>query len=84
MVNQIMWKKDYYDILGIEKDATSAQIKKAYKKLAVKVHPDKNPYPKATEAFKKVSTAFSTLNDEEKKWVYDQVGHSEEFEQEYE
>ena len=64
-------KKDYYDILGIEKDATSGQIKKAYKKLAVKVHPDKNPHPKATEVFKKVSTAFSTLNDDEKRRVYD-------------
>ncbi len=71
IIQNLSKKKDYYDILGIEKDANSAQIKKAYRKLAVKVHPDKNPHPKATEVFKKVSTAFSTLNDDEKRRIYD-------------
>ena len=68
----------------MEKGATPAQIKKAYRKLALKLHPDKNPYPKATDAFKKVSAAFATLSDEDKRRTYDHVGHSENFEQEYE
>jgi DnaJ-class molecular chaperone len=72
-----MRKTDYYDILGIDKDAEESHIKKAYRRLAVKIHPDKNPYPKATDAFKKVSAAFACLNDKDKRRVYDQVGHSD-------
>ena len=71
MCRDILKKSDYYDILGLEKTASSGEIKKAYRKLALKLHPDKNPYPKATDAFKKVSSAFATLNDEEKRRTYD-------------
>jgi molecular chaperone DnaJ len=69
-------KRDYYEILGIDRNASSQDIKKAYRKLAVKYHPDKNPNdPKAEEAFKEAAEAYSVLSDEEKKSIYDRYGH---------
>jgi len=71
IVKSISSKKDYYEILDIYKTADENEIKKAYRKLALKLHPDKNPHPKATDAFKKVSAAFACLSDKEKRNVYD-------------
>ncbi len=66
---------DYYQVLGINKNATSDEIKKAYRKQALKFHPDKNPGDKSAEAkFKEVSEAYEVLSDENKKRVYDQYG----------
>ena len=67
--------KDYYDVLGVSKTATADEIKKAYRKLAVKYHPDKNPGDKAAEEkFKEVSRAYEVLGDEKKRKQYDQFG----------
>lgn len=68
--------KDYYDILGVSRSATQDEIKKAYRKLAVKYHPDKNPGDKeAEDKFKEVSEAYEVLGDEDKRKQYDQFGH---------
>lgn len=67
-------KSNFYDILGVEKDATEDQLKKAYRKLALRVHPDKNRAPSAQEAFKKVGTAYATLSDASKRRHYDMFG----------
>jgi molecular chaperone DnaJ len=70
-------KKDYYEILGIEKGATAEQIKKAYRKKAIEFHPDKNPGNKeAEENFKTAAEAYEVLSDAEKKARYDQYGHA--------
>ena len=74
MVNTINSKKDFYDILGVEKSATEDQIKKAYRKLALKVHPDKNKAPDAEGAFKKVGKAYGCLSDPQKRKQYDMFG----------
>jgi DnaJ family protein B protein 12 len=66
--------KDYYAVLGVEKSASESDLKKAYKRRAMKVHPDKNSAPKATDAFKKVNAAMACLTDADKRRVYDQVG----------
>jgi curved DNA-binding protein len=69
--------KDYYKILGVEKSATSEQIKKAYRKLAVKYHPDKNPDNKAAEEkFKEINEAYEVLSDDDKRRKYDQFGEN--------
>lgn len=69
-------KEDYYDILGITKSASAADIKKAYRKKAIEYHPDKNPGdPKAEEMFKKAAEAYEVLSDPDKKARYDQYGH---------
>ncbi len=69
-------KEDFYDILGISKDATAAEIKKAYRKKAIEFHPDKNPGDaKAEEMFKKAAEAYEVLSDPDKKARYDQYGH---------
>ena len=68
--------KDYYQILGIQKNATQDDIKKAYRKLAHQYHPDKNPDNKeAEEKFKEASEAYEVLNDDNKRQIYDQFGH---------
>ena len=69
-------QEDYYEILGIKKDATEAEIKKAYRKLALKWHPDKNPdnREEAEEHFKKINEAYSVLSDKNKRNQYDQGG----------
>ncbi|SHI48449.1 molecular chaperone DnaJ [Arenibacter nanhaiticus] len=70
-------KEDYYDILGISKNATAAEIKKAYRKKAIEFHPDKNPGDsKAEEMFKKAAEAYEILSDANKKARYDQYGHA--------
>ncbi len=71
-----MAKKDYYEILGISRDADIKDIKKAYRKLALKYHPDRNPGSKeAEEKFKEAAEAYSVLSDREKRRRYDQFGH---------
>ncbi len=72
-----MAKRDYYEVLGINKSATSDQIKSAYRKLAVKYHPDKNPDDKAAEEkFKEASEAYHVLSNSERKQSYDNFGHA--------
>jgi len=75
--------KDYYGVLGLSKDASPDQIKKAYRKLALKYHPDKNPGDKkAEDRFKEITEAYAVLSDPEKKKQYDQFGESD-FHQRY-
>ena len=71
-----MTKRDYYEILDIDKNASKAEIKKAYRKLALKYHPDKNPSKDAEEKFKEISEAYAVLYDDEKRNLYNQYGHS--------
>lgn len=69
-------KRDYYEILGLARDAAPEQLKKQYRKLAIKYHPDKNPGDKeAEEKFKEASEAYEVLQDERKRQIYDQYGH---------
>jgi len=71
-------KRDYYEILGVSRNATDSEIKSAYRKLAVKYHPDKNPGNKeAEEKFKEIQEAYSVLSNPEKRAHYDRFGHSE-------
>ena len=70
-------KEDFYEILGIDKSASSAEIKKAYRKKAIEYHPDKNPGDKNAEAnFKKAAQAYEILSDPNKRKQYDQFGHA--------
>ena len=71
-----MTKRDYYDVLGISKDATKEEIKKTYRKLALKYHPDKNADKDAAERFKEISEAYAVLYNDEKRAMYDQYGHA--------
>jgi molecular chaperone DnaJ len=72
-----MSKRDFYDILGVTKSATAEEIKKAYRKLAIKYHPDKNPDDKSAEdKFKEAAEAYEVLSSPEKKQRYDQYGHA--------
>ena len=72
-----MAKKDYYEILGVSKKASDDEIKKAYRKLAIKYHPDKNPGDKEAEAkFKEINEAHDVLSDKQKRARYDQFGHA--------
>ena len=71
-----MAKRDYYDTLGIQKGASATEIKKAYRKMAVKFHPDKNPDDKSAEdKFKEAAEAYEILSDPDKKARFDQYGH---------
>ena len=70
-------KRDYYEVLGVDKNATPEAIKKAYRKLAIQYHPDKNPGDKAAEEkFKEAAEAYEVLSNEEERQKYDQFGHS--------
>lgn len=66
--------KDFYKILGIPKTATDDEIKKAYRKLALRYHPDKNKAPNAEEKFKEVAEAYEVLSDKNKRELYDKYG----------
>ncbi len=70
-------KRDFYEILGVNRDATDEEIKKSYRKLAMKHHPDRNPdNPKAEAQFKEVKEAYEMLSDSQKRGAYDQYGHA--------
>ena len=72
-----MAKRDYYEVLGINRDASEEEIKKAYRKFAMKWHPDRNPdNPKAEEHFKEAKEAYEMLSDAQKRGAYDQYGHA--------
>jgi len=72
-----MSKRDYYEVLGVSKNATKSELKKAYRKMAIKFHPDKNPDNKeAEEKFKEAAEAYEVLSHDEKKQRYDQFGHA--------
>ncbi len=77
--------EDYYQVLGVDKKASADEIKKAYRKLAVKWHPDKNPNNKtaAEEKFKKISEAYAVLSDPKKREQYDTFGSADQFRQQY-
>jgi len=71
-----MAKRDYYEVLGVERSAALSDIKKAYRKLALELHPDRNPNdPHAEEKFKEASEAYGVLSDQQKRALYDQYGH---------
>ena len=70
-------KRDYYEVLGVAKNATADEIKKAYRKKAIQYHPDRNPGDKdAEEKFKEAAEAYDVLSDADKRARYDQFGHS--------
>ncbi|MCH7951702.1 DnaJ domain-containing protein [Patescibacteria group bacterium] len=69
-------KRDYYDILGVSKDASNDELKKAYRKKALEFHPDKNKAKDAEEKFKEINAAYEVLSDPKKKQTYDQFGHA--------
>jgi curved DNA-binding protein CbpA len=79
--SDVLKKTNYYEILGVDKKANENDIKKAYRKLALRLHPDKNNAPKATDAFKKVSVSYACLSDTEKRHVYDLHGTEDNFRQ---
>lgn len=71
-----MSKRDYYEVLGVAKDASKDEIKKAYRKLSKKYHPDINKAPDAAEKFKEIQEAYEVLSDDQKRTQYDQFGHA--------
>ena len=72
-----MAKADYYSLLGVSRNASEQELKRAYKKLAMKYHPDKNPNDKEAEVkFKEAAEAYSVLSDSQKRQQYDQFGHA--------
>ncbi len=71
-----MAERDYYQILGLQKNASEAEIKKAYRKLALDYHPDRNKSKEAHEKFKEINKAYEVLSDPQKKQAYDQFGHA--------
>lgn len=72
-----MSKRDYYEVLGVKKDVDAAELKKAYRRVAMKFHPDRNPDdPKAEEKFKEANEAYEVLSDENKRAAYDRFGHA--------
>jgi molecular chaperone DnaJ len=75
-------KPDYYEVLGVSKDASKDQIKDSYRKLAMQYHPDRNKSPEAEEKFKEISEAYAVLSDDQKRQKYDTLGHAG-FDQQY-
>lgn len=73
-VQRMLRTKDFYDILGVSKTATEEEIKRAYKKLALKYHPDKLRLPGAQEVFKKIAQAYDCLTNADKRAFYDRTG----------
>src|SRR5690606_18435310 len=74
---QTMSKRDYYEVLGLSRNATPEEIKKAYRKVAMQYHPDRNPGDKAAEEkFKEAAEAYEVLSDPDKKAQYDRFGHA--------
>ncbi|MGA0961144.1 MAG: DnaJ domain-containing protein, partial [Sedimenticolaceae bacterium] len=74
-----MSKRDYYEVLGVQKNASEAELKKAYRRLAMKYHPDRNTGDEAKEAekkFKEAKEAYEVLTDGQKRAAYDQFGHA--------
>jgi len=69
-------KRDYYEVLGVSKNASKDEIKDAYRKLAMQFHPDRNKAPEAEEKFKEISEAYAVLSDEQKRQQYDTLGHA--------
>jgi molecular chaperone DnaJ len=69
-------KRDYYEVLGVRRDASKDEIKDAYRKLALQYHPDRNKSPEAEEKFKEISEAYAVLSDDEKRQQYDMLGHA--------
>src|SRR5690349_5001233 len=68
-------KRDYYEVIGVGRSASDDDIKKAYRKLALQYHPDRNKAPEATERFKEATEAYQVLSDQEKRSMYDRYGH---------
>ena len=68
-------RRDYYEVLGVTRTADEKEIKKAYRKLAMEFHPDRNPSPEAEEKFKEASEAYEVLSDPQKRQIYDRAGH---------
>src|SRR5581483_5529379 len=68
-------KRDYYEVLGVERNATSDEVRRAYRKLALQFHPDRNPEAGAAERFKEVTEAYEVLSDPERRAQYDRFGH---------
>ena len=79
IATDILNMKDYYSMLGVEKDVTEVLLKKSYKKTCLKVHPDKNSAPDADEAFKKINAAMACLSDPVKRRQYNQVRNCDTF-----
>ena len=77
METKNMAKRDYYEVLGVNRDASEDDMKKAYRRLAMKWHPDRNPdNPRAEEHFKEAKEAYEVLCDPQKRGAYDQFGHA--------
>ena len=70
-----MAKRDYYEVLGVDRNSTADEIKKSYRKLALEYHPDRNKSDNAEEKFNEISTAYGILSNPEKRSIYDQTGH---------
>ncbi|HEX6995401.1 MAG TPA: molecular chaperone DnaJ [Gammaproteobacteria bacterium] len=71
-----MAKRDYYEVLGVQRDASAEDVKKAYRRLAMKYHPDRNPDPEAEAKFKEAKEAYEVLSDDQKRAAYDRFGHA--------
>jgi molecular chaperone DnaJ len=68
-------KRDYYEILGISKQATQDEVKRSFRRLAMQYHPDRNKAPDAEQKFKEINEAYEVLSDTKRRQTYDQFGH---------